>query len=103
MSYKASGLFPSNPVTTRGSSTKISSYNDKVIYTNGKTVIVSVICSPVEWAMRDEWCNSDQRLECVYLKFTPAVSLNRSNTYHLLVVLLPETFNGCNNLPGSCP
>jgi len=40
MSFKASGVFPSNPVTTRGTSTKISSYKDKVVYTNGKTVIV---------------------------------------------------------------
>ncbi|EKM77398.1 hypothetical protein AGABI1DRAFT_62030 [Agaricus bisporus var. burnettii JB137-S8] len=46
MSYKASGLFPSNPVTTRGSSTKISSYNDKVIYTNGKTVIIRDLSKP---------------------------------------------------------
>jgi hypothetical protein len=42
MSFKLSGLFPSNPVTTRGASTKISSFKDKVVYANGKTVIVSL-------------------------------------------------------------
>ncbi|KXN81676.1 hypothetical protein AN958_03923 [Leucoagaricus sp. SymC.cos] len=39
MSFKPSGLFPSNPVTTRGTATKISSFKDKVIYTSGRTVI----------------------------------------------------------------
>ncbi|KAF9443022.1 WD40 repeat-like protein [Macrolepiota fuliginosa MF-IS2] len=40
MSYKPSGLFPSNPVTARGAATRISSWKDKVVYTNGKTVII---------------------------------------------------------------
>ncbi|KAF5379228.1 hypothetical protein D9615_005866 [Tricholomella constricta] len=40
MSFKRTGVFPANPTTTRGVSTKLSAAKDKVIYTNGKTVIV---------------------------------------------------------------
>ncbi|KAL9710209.1 WD40 repeat-like protein [Leucoagaricus gongylophorus] len=46
MSFKASGVFPSNPVTMRGTSTKISSYRDKVVYTNGKTVVMRDLSQP---------------------------------------------------------
>ncbi|KAG6865945.1 hypothetical protein C0991_010200 [Blastosporella zonata] len=40
MSFKQTGIFPANPVTVRGASTKLSAAKDKVIYTNGKTVVV---------------------------------------------------------------
>ena len=40
MSYKKAGLYPSNPVTARGASTKLSSGKDKVVYTSGRTVLV---------------------------------------------------------------
>ncbi|KAF8068843.1 WD40 repeat-like protein [Lyophyllum atratum] len=40
MSSKRTGIFPANPVTTRGVSTKLSATKEKVIYTNGKTVII---------------------------------------------------------------
>lgn len=46
MSSKLSGVFPSNPVTTRGASTKISSFKDKVVYTSGKTVIIRDLSKP---------------------------------------------------------
>ncbi|KAF8962540.1 WD40-repeat-containing domain protein [Flammula alnicola] len=39
MSYKKAGLYPPNPVTTRGVSTKLSSGKDKIIYTSGRTVL----------------------------------------------------------------
>jgi len=40
MSFKKTGIFPPNPVTTRGTPTKLSSTKDKVVYASGKTVIV---------------------------------------------------------------
>lgn len=43
MSFKKSGLFAPNPATTRGSSTKLSASKDKVVYTNGKSVIVRIL------------------------------------------------------------
>ncbi|KAF6764248.1 WD-repeat-containing protein [Ephemerocybe angulata] len=46
MSYKKSFLFPANPTTARGSSTKLSSNKDKVVYASGKTVIVRDLKSP---------------------------------------------------------
>lgn len=69
MSYKASGLFPSNPVTTRGASTKISSYKDKVVYTNGKTVIVGTILTIVYWVlmMNDKY----QIRDLTVIRFVP--------------------------------
>ena len=42
MSYKKAGLYPPNPVTARGASTKLSSGKDKVVYTSGKTVLVRI-------------------------------------------------------------
>ncbi|CAE6449736.1 unnamed protein product [Rhizoctonia solani] len=32
--------YPCNPLTTRGSSTKLSSSGDKIVYTNGRTVVI---------------------------------------------------------------
>lgn len=40
MSSKQIALYPCSPNTVRGTSTKISASKDKVVYTNGKTVIV---------------------------------------------------------------
>ncbi|KAI0763094.1 WD40 repeat-like protein [Trametes elegans] len=40
MSFKLGALYPSNPATTRGEPTKLSSSKDKVVYTNGRTVII---------------------------------------------------------------
>ncbi|PPQ78614.1 hypothetical protein CVT25_010578 [Psilocybe cyanescens] len=41
MSFKKSGLYPPNPVTTRGVSTKLSSGKDKIVYTSGRTVLIA--------------------------------------------------------------
>ena len=43
MSYKSIDVYPCNPATTRGQSTKLSAYKDKIAYTNGRTVIVRYI------------------------------------------------------------
>lgn len=40
MSFTRKVLYPCNPGTVRGASTKLSSHGDKVIYTNGRVVIV---------------------------------------------------------------
>ncbi|KAH9941649.1 WD40 repeat-like protein [Epithele typhae] len=40
MSFKKGLLYPCAPVTTRGEPTKLSSSKDKIVYTNGRTVIV---------------------------------------------------------------
>ncbi|EGO03741.1 hypothetical protein SERLA73DRAFT_175361 [Serpula lacrymans var. lacrymans S7.3] len=40
MSFERAALYPCNPATTRGSSTKLSASKDKVVYTNGKAVII---------------------------------------------------------------
>lgn len=45
MSFKAGAIYPVNPATTRGSSTKLSASKDKIAYTNGRTVIVSFLPS----------------------------------------------------------
>lgn len=41
MSFKKQAIYPATPTTSRGVATKLSTSKDKVIYTNGKTVIVS--------------------------------------------------------------
>lgn len=41
MSFKKGELYPCNPATARGESTKLSSSGDKIVYTNGRTVVVS--------------------------------------------------------------
>ncbi|KAL0959696.1 hypothetical protein HGRIS_011391 [Hohenbuehelia grisea] len=46
MSYKQAGLYPPNPITARGSSTKLSAHKDKIVYTNGKAVIIRNINDP---------------------------------------------------------
>ncbi|KAI8976703.1 WD40 repeat-like protein [Trametes punicea] len=40
MSFKKGPLYPCNPATTRGESTKLSSSKDKIVYTNGRSVII---------------------------------------------------------------
>ncbi|KAF8893170.1 WD40-repeat-containing domain protein [Gymnopilus junonius] len=46
MSYKKTGLYPPNPITTRGVSTKLSSSKDKVVYTSGRTVLIRDLKNP---------------------------------------------------------
>ncbi|TFK32026.1 WD40 repeat-like protein [Crucibulum laeve] len=46
MSFKRSAAFAPNPVTARGVSTKLSASKDKVVYTNGKTVIIRDLKTP---------------------------------------------------------
>ncbi len=40
MSYKKVEIIPVNPATTRGIATKLSASKDKIVYTNGRTVVV---------------------------------------------------------------
>ncbi|KZT25763.1 WD40 repeat-like protein [Neolentinus lepideus HHB14362 ss-1] len=46
MSVKAAKLYPCNPTTTRGASTKLSASKSKIVYTNGKTVIIRDLNDP---------------------------------------------------------
>ncbi|KAJ2934186.1 hypothetical protein H1R20_g2912, partial [Candolleomyces eurysporus] len=46
MSFKQAYLYPANPATTRGSSTKLSSHKDKVVYATGRTVIIRDLKNP---------------------------------------------------------
>ncbi|KAI0738973.1 WD40 repeat-like protein [Daedaleopsis nitida] len=46
MSFKKGVLYPCNPATTRGEPTKISSSKDKVVYTNGRSVILRDLKDP---------------------------------------------------------
>ncbi|KAF5310738.1 hypothetical protein D9619_007892 [Psilocybe cf. subviscida] len=46
MSYKRAGLYPPNPVTARGVSTKLSSAKDKIVYTSGRTVLIRDLKNP---------------------------------------------------------
>ncbi|TFK88146.1 WD40 repeat-like protein [Polyporus arcularius HHB13444] len=46
MSFKKGVLYPCNPATTRGEPTKISSSKDKVVYTNGRSVIIRDLKDP---------------------------------------------------------
>ena len=48
MSFKKAGIYPPNPGTTRGTATKLSSSKDKVVYTTGRTVIVSFDVLPFD-------------------------------------------------------
>ncbi|KAI6019903.1 WD40-repeat-containing domain protein [Pisolithus orientalis] len=40
MSFTRTALYPCNPVTTRGVSSKLSSHQDKIIYANGRTIVI---------------------------------------------------------------
>ncbi|EJD38245.1 WD40 repeat-like protein [Auricularia subglabra TFB-10046 SS5] len=44
--YKKTATYPCAPATARGESTKLSSAGDKLVYTNGKTVIIRDLQSP---------------------------------------------------------
>ncbi|CAE6532530.1 unnamed protein product [Rhizoctonia solani] len=46
MSVTAEKIYPCNPLTTRGSSTKLSSSGDKIVYTNGRTVVIRDLKTP---------------------------------------------------------
>ncbi|KAK7678338.1 hypothetical protein QCA50_018686 [Cerrena zonata] len=46
MSYKANHIYPCNPATARGTSTKLSAHKDKIVYTNGRTVIIRDLKNP---------------------------------------------------------
>ncbi|KZT03823.1 WD40 repeat-like protein [Laetiporus sulphureus 93-53] len=46
MSYKKADLYPCNPATARGESTKLSSSGDKIVYTNGRTVVIRDLKNP---------------------------------------------------------
>ncbi|KZV85264.1 WD40 repeat-like protein [Exidia glandulosa HHB12029] len=46
MSFKRTATYPCAPQTTRGESTKISSHGDKIVYTNGKTVVIRDLNTP---------------------------------------------------------
>lgn len=43
MSFKVEELYPCVPTTTRGESTKLSAHKDKLVYTNGRMVVVSIL------------------------------------------------------------
>ncbi|QRV90779.1 actin cortical patch component [Ceratobasidium sp. AG-Ba] len=45
MSFKLEKTYPCNPLTARGSSTKLSSHKDKILYTNGRTVVIRDLSS----------------------------------------------------------
>lgn len=42
MSFKKGDLYPCNPATVRGESIKLSASGEKIVYTNGRTVVVSL-------------------------------------------------------------
>ncbi|KAJ4489897.1 WD40-repeat-containing domain protein [Lentinula aciculospora] len=46
MSFKQSALLPSNPATERGVSTKLSASKDRVLYANGKTIVIRDLKNP---------------------------------------------------------
>ncbi|KAJ6558029.1 WD40 repeat-like protein [Mycena capillaripes] len=47
MSFKQTSLFPPTPTTARGSSTKLSAHKDKIVYTNGKAVVIRDLNNPL--------------------------------------------------------
>jgi len=64
MSCKKLAVYPPNPSTTRGVSTKLSASKDKIVYTNGKSVIVSG--RPIDRypLIQRVAAPTDSRLEC---------------------------------------
>lgn len=46
MSFKKQDLYPCNPATARGEATKLASSGDKVVYTNGRTVVIRDLKNP---------------------------------------------------------
>jgi hypothetical protein len=51
MSFTKSILYPANPNTTRGEYTKLSASKSRIVYANGKSIIVGV--SMLKWARLD--------------------------------------------------
>ncbi|KAJ7717627.1 WD40 repeat-like protein [Mycena maculata] len=47
MSFKQTSLFPPTPATARGVSTKLGAHKDKIVYTNGKAVIIRDLNNPL--------------------------------------------------------
>ncbi|KAJ7461763.1 WD40 repeat-like protein [Mycena galericulata] len=47
MSFKQTSLFPPTPATARGASTKLGAHKDKIVYTNGKAVIIRDLNNPL--------------------------------------------------------
>ncbi|KAF9458991.1 WD40-repeat-containing domain protein [Collybia nuda] len=47
MSFKKSGIIAPNPITTRGVSTKLSASKGKIVYANGKAVIIHDLNNPL--------------------------------------------------------
>ncbi|KAJ7031946.1 WD40-repeat-containing domain protein [Mycena alexandri] len=48
MSFKPTALFPPTPTTARGTSTKLGAHKDKIVYTNGKAVIIRDLNNPLQ-------------------------------------------------------
>ncbi|KAJ3933322.1 MAG: WD40-repeat-containing domain protein [Lentinula lateritia] len=46
MSFKQYALFPSNPATERGISTKLSASKDRIVYASGKTIVIRDLKNP---------------------------------------------------------
>ena len=84
MSFKKLEIYPPNPSTNRGTSTKLSSSKDKVIYTSGRTVVVR---------------NFSQSLETQYIL---SLSCAISRFLLLLVLMIGHRITGSNPLE-SCP
>lgn len=70
MSYTRQALYPCNPGTERGRSTKLAATNvkgsDKIIYANGRSVIVS----PVSYYLAFPYY-------CTYLTYVSRSSISR--------------------------
>ncbi|KAF7325637.1 WD40 repeat-like protein [Mycena kentingensis (nom. inval.)] len=47
MAFKQTALFPPTPGTARGVATKLSAHKDKIVYTNGKSVIIHDLNNPL--------------------------------------------------------
>ena len=54
MSFKKGSLYPANPATARGAATKLSSSKDKIVYTNGRSVIVSITAHPKSYLIHEK-------------------------------------------------
>ncbi|KAH7878576.1 WD40-repeat-containing domain protein [Lentinula edodes] len=46
MSFKQYAIFPSNPATERGISTKLSASKDRIVYASGKTIVIRDLKNP---------------------------------------------------------
>ena len=72
MSSKRIREYPPNPNTTRGTSTKLGSSGDKIIYANGKSIVVRGTSSVFLFTvLKTDFCLIlDQRLVCQFPPFT---------------------------------